>query len=295
MRTCPYCGHMLSEKDTICFKCGRQLIESEINKNSNQNETKVPEPPLQNLAQPKNNKPLVMNSSNKNNNQKNNSDFKLYIIAGISVILIIGIVFGVIKLMSDSPESASTPNTEIKLSEPELPAEDETKEVTPSEDETTEEPVETEPEEKTITLKDDEHLVTNSGYSYPVSNNFTEKDYGDNGVNLLDKENSKEIKIAIVQNTLLAIRENLDTVKKIHTDSGITVSDVVNQEINGIDVTIFYLEQDGIKVLRGMLDAEYGEIFVIDAYNKKTNEFDINILTEGIEIVSRAIKEENTV
>ena len=78
MRTCPNCGHMLSEKDTICFKCGMQL--SQISQPAPGN---MP-PQMNNNFNPMNNKGYNMQRPMNNNNDKSKM---IYLVLGCVVVL----------------------------------------------------------------------------------------------------------------------------------------------------------------------------------------------------------------
>jgi len=311
MRTCPNCGHMLSEKDTICFKCGMQL--SQIQK---PNPGMMP--PQQPMPQP------MMNPNMKGPNQKQpkqkliqkvnpngESDGKsIYIIAGVIVLLVA--VAGVIIFIGKNSKAEGEPPSQesgVVLQPEEDPGKQVTPDTptTPTEPETPTEPVEpetpTEPEDPgldpadpekgentTVQVGENEHLVKNNGYSYAVPNEYMEKDYGTKGVDLLNYKKTKEMIISINLGTVAKLKNSLPALRQMYIDAGATINDVVIKNISGSEVICVELTKNNQNLIMGITDAAQGEIFVIAAYNVTNNKFDYDILAEGIGIVRTAVK-----
>ncbi len=304
MRTCPNCGHMLSEKDTICFKCGMQL--SQIQKPNPG--MMPPQQPMMNpnmKPQGKPGKPKLIQKVNPNGESDGKS---IYIIAGVIVLLIA--VAGVIIFMGKNSKAEGEPPSQ----EPDVvlkPEEqDPQKQVTPEQPSTPVEPEQpTQPEQPkepsdpgydpvdpdkgnntTVQVGENEHLVKNNGYSYAVPNEYMEKDYGVKGFDLLNYKKTKEMIISVNIGTVAKLKNSLPALRQMYIDAGATINDVSIKNISGSEVICVELTKNNQNLIMGITDAAQGEIFVIAAYNVANNKFDYNILTEGVNIVRTAVK-----
>ena len=303
MRTCPNCGHMLSEKDTICFKCGMQL--SQINQQPQGNM-----PPQMNNFNPMNNKGYNMQRPMNNNNDKSKM---IYLILGCVVVLAVIAVVIVLVTKNNKVDDDDVPDDKVVLKpaedEPEKPVEPEE----PEQPEEPEEPTPIEPENPNPgtsdpqtpsnrtpegtepTLKENQHAVANNGYKYAVPNEYSEKDYGVRGVHLINYKKTKQMIININIGTLANLKNNLPSVRQVYVDAGAVVHEVKVQVIAGIEVLCVELTKNGQNMIIGITDAASGEIFAVNVYNSSTNDYDYALLEEGIEIVKSAVKTGTTV
>jgi len=309
MRTCPNCGHMLSEKDTICFKCGMQL--SQIEKPN----MGGPMPPRQqmnmnmnnNRPNPNFNKPLMPPKSGGGDNKS------VFIVLGVVVVLAILAVVIVLVSKNSKLEEDDTSTTTVEINE-----KDPEKEVEPTEPTEPEEPVEpeepepvtpTEPEQPDpVTPTDptqpssggtecgkaeptmDQHLVSNNGYTYAVPNEYIEKDYGTQGFDIINYKKTKEMIISINRGTLANLKASLPAVQQMYIDSGAVVAGIKVTTIQGVELICVELKKDGKSMIIGIADAAPGEIFTVAVYNSKSNNFDYDILSEGVIILKTAAK-----
>ncbi len=295
MRTCPNCGHMLSEKDTICFKCGMQLSQIEKPKMSG------PMPPRQqmnmnNRPNPNFNKPKPANSGDNKS---------VYIVLGVVVVLAILAVIIVLvsknnKLDEDSGEQTKQveinekdPEKEVEPTEPETPAEP----AKPTEPEKPEQPEQ--PEQPSsggntqcgkAEATPDQHVVSNNGYTYAVPNEYIEKDYGVQGFDIINYKKTKEMIISINNGTLANLKASLPAVQQMYIDSGAVVKGIKVTTIQGIEMICVELVKNGQNMIIGIADAAPGEIFTVAVYNSKSNNFDYEILSEGAVILKTAAK-----
>lgn len=301
MRTCPNCGHMLSEKDTICFKCGMQL--SQIEK------------PRVNIPQ----QPMNFNQMNKGNNKgpRTLDDDKtktIYIVlAAVIVLSLLAVIMVFVSKNNkvDTPDpNTQQPQIILKPGDEEEEKNDPTKEVIEPE-----KPTPVTPDPNTggdqnnnnnnnnnqtpvggeVILGENEHEVSNNGYKYAVPNEYSEKDYGTKGVHLINYKKTKQMIININLGTVANLKQNIHSVKQIYVDAGAIVHDVKTMQVNGIEIIAVELTKNGQNMIIGIADAAAGEIFAVNVYNSETNTADYNLLTEGIKIIQSAVKIGTTV
>lgn len=305
MRTCPNCGHMLSEKDTICFKCGMQL--SQISQPAPGN---MP-PQMNNNFNPMNNKGYNMQRPMNNNNDKSKM---IYLVLGCVVVLaVIAVVIVLVTKNNKMDDDDNVPEEKVVLKpteeEPEKPVEpeqpEEPEQPTPIEPEKPDQPTQPEqpqggnqnrtPNGTEPQLKENQHAVANNGYKYAVPNEYSEKDYGVRGVHLINYKKTKQMIININIGTLANLKNNLPSVRQMYVDAGAVVHEVKIQVIADIEVLCVELTKNGQNMIIGIADAASGEIFAVNVYNSSTNDYDYSLLEEGIEIVKSAVKTGSTV
>jgi len=306
MRTCPNCGHMLSEKDTICFKCGMQL--SQISKpNSMGPGPQQPMMGMNNKNVPKG--MLGKGMPNKGipapNKPSDNSKMTFIILGVVVVLAIIAVVIVFVSKNSKYDENENKNNNDVvlKRDDEETPkkvdpeADPDPKPETPSEQPTTppsepSTPVapSTKTECGTPVITEGYHLVSNNGYGYAVPDEYTAKDYGTKGFDILDYKKTKEMIISINLGTLDNLKNTLPAVKQMYIDSGAAVHNIKVTTIADIEVICIELSKNGQNMVFGITDAADGEIFVIAVWDAVNNEFNYDILEEGIKIVKSAKK-----
>ena len=281
MRTCPNCGHMLSEKDTICFKCGMQL--SQISSPGG-NSGPMQAPPMMRAKGGQSGFPMN-NGANKGGDNKS-----IYIVLGLIVVLAIVAVIIVFVSKNNKVEGDEDTGSDVvlKQEEPEpKPVEPDPEPEEPEpEPEEPEPPITTpeQPEQPTdpgsghttpiggeVSVPEGYHLVSNNGYSYAVPDEYTAKDYGTQGFDILNYQKTKEMMISISLGTVANLKETLPAVRQMYIDSGAVVHNIKVTTISGIE-------------------AAPGEIFVGAVFAVKANDFNYDILAEGANIVKSAVK-----
>ena len=297
MRTCPNCGHMLSEKDTICFKCGMQL--SQISKPSGMGGG--PSGPMM---------PVGMNPRGGNmrgvpssNNKKSDNSKIIYIVMGVVVVLAILIVVIVFVNKNSKYEETDNTNSNVVLKhdeedeEAKKKAEAEAAKQQQQNPDPQPDPEPQQPEKPTVNtdcgnpiITEGYHLVANNGYGYAVPDEYTAKDYGVQGFDILNYKKTKEMLINISKGSLANIKETLPAVKQMYIDSGAVVHNIKVTTISDIEMACVELTKNGQNMVIGITDAAEGEIFVIAAFNAETNEIDYDVLAEGANIVKSAKK-----
>ena len=96
--------------------------------------------------------------------------------------------------------------------------------------------------------------------------------------------------ISINKGTIANLKETLPAVKQMYIDAGAVVHNIKVTTIADVEVICVELTKNGQSMIIGITDAADGEIFVIAVYNMKTNDFDYDILAEGVKIVRTAKK-----
>ncbi|MBQ4032291.1 MAG: zinc ribbon domain-containing protein [Bacilli bacterium] len=304
MRTCPNCGHMLSEKDTICFKCGMQL--SQISSpGGNMGGGPMQAPPMMRAKGGQGGFPMN-NGGNKDGDNKS-----IYIVLGVVVVLAIIAVVIVFVTKNNKVEGDEDTNSDVvlkqeepepKKEEPVIPPEDPEEPEEPEEPEQPEQPqVPEQPQQPTtpghttpvggeVTVPEGYHLVSNNGYSYAVPDEYTAKDYGTQGFDILNYQKTKEMMISISLGTLENLKNTLPAVRQMYIDSGAVVHNIKVTTISDIEMICVELTKNSQNMIIGITDAAPGEIFVIAVLAVKTNDFNYDILAEGANIVKSAVK-----
>ena len=296
MRTCPNCGHMLNEKDTICFKCGMQLSQISKTAGPMNNRQQQPMMPMNNRMNPKavpmrGGAPKKMGPTpNGNNNDKNKVIFLV-----LAAVVVLAIVIGVIVFVNKNSEyedknEGGSGETVLPITPNPDPEPDPNPDPNPNPDPEPDPNPDPNPEPKeptppTIntecgnpTITEGNHLVQNNGYGYAVPDEYTAKDYGTQGFDILNYQKSKEMLISISKGTVANLKNTLPAVKQMYIDSGAVVHTIKVTEIAGVEVICVELTKNGQNMIIGITNAAEGEIFVVAVYNVKTNEVDYDIL-----------------
>ena len=96
--------------------------------------------------------------------------------------------------------------------------------------------------------------------------------------------------IAINIGEMENLKKTLPVIKQMYVDLGATVTDIKVSTISDIEVICVEMKKNGQNLIIGIAAAAPGEIFQVAVYNPVTNQYDYNILTEGINIIKTAVK-----
>ena len=296
MRTCPNCGHMLSEKDTICFKCGMQLSQIEKPRGSSI--------PPQMMFNQKNNNKGIPSGPKKIDDDKAKT---IYIVLGAVVVLALLAVIMVFvsknNRVDDKPPEIEAPSVVLKPGDEDEDPEDPKKVIepekptptTPTTPTTPSGPTTHTPTGESATAGANEHVVNNNGYSYAIPNEYIEKDMGTKGVHLINYKKTKQMLIGISLGSIANLKERFPALQSMYTDAGAVVHRIESRTIEGIEVICVELTKNGQNMIIGITDAAEREIFAINVYNSSTNAVDYELLAEGVRIIKTAVKVGSTV
>lgn len=306
MKTCPYCGHEMNEKDNLCIKCGNQVNDVGTTDNyfstpeqsmpnqpvdqmyqnqaidqmyqsqpvdpSQQLPTLQPVPPyIQPITTPDQffNIPTeapVQEPKKLSEEQKR----KILKYGGIAlgVVVLILVIILIFNLVASKNTGSKTPTEDVKLTEHD--ESDEDKEYL------------------------DNSFEYNSGdITYNIPNEYKATTLSNGSIDLNNSTLEKEILLSITNANYKDVNSNQDAIKKNYENKGLTINKISNQLINNQDYIVLEAKNRDMQILIALTSKEEGIIHVITVYNK-SNEYDYELLNEAANIIKYAKYKEKT-
>ena len=282
MKTCPFCGHEMNEKDNLCIKCGNQVsdqpsydnnfFDQQPIENQNlpidqvmQNQGYQEVPPLQQVPQymepvqqqfftpaPKQKKKLT------DEQKQNILKYSGVAIGVIALILLIILIFNIIA--SKDTKKAPTSDEDITLTDNDN-SKDEEKE-----------------------CLENSYEYNFGDFIYNIPNDYQSTTLPNGSLDLNNSTNEKEILISITNADFKTVNDDQDAIKKNYENKGLTINKIANQLINNQDYIILEAKNRDMQMLISLTSKEEGIIHVITVYNK-SNEYDYDLLYEAANII----------